>query len=226
MRICATTTSPSSPAGTPRSSSSWPRPVSSVVDEIDVRLPASLAASALLRLGADPEGFTRDLARPMPRPPSRAATFGTLFHAWVEAHFGQQPLLDPDDLPGRADLGIDDDADLDAVIEAFKAGPFADRIPHAVEAAFALVLDRQVVRGRIDAIYQEDDGTFLVVDWKTNRAATADPLQLAIYRLAWAELVGVPLDQVRAAFHYVRTGETVFPDDLPERAGLESLLAT
>ena len=97
-------------------------------------------------------------------------------------------------------------------------------MPHAVEASFALVLDGQVVRGRIDAVYQEADGGFLVVDWKTNKAATADPLQLAIYRLAWAELVGVPLERVRAAFHYVRTGATVEPDDLPDRQALEAML--
>jgi DNA helicase-2/ATP-dependent DNA helicase PcrA len=197
--------------------------------EIAVPLPGSLSATALLRLREDADGFARELARPMPRPPSRAARFGTLFHAWVEERFAQQPLLDPDDLPGRADAelnlpGIDDEAELDEVIAAFEHGPFADRVPYAVEASFALVLDGQVVRGRIDAIYEEDDGGFLVVDWKTNKAATADPLQLAIYRVAWAELVGAPLEQVRAAFHYVRSGETVAPEELPDRAGLEALL--
>jgi DNA helicase-2/ATP-dependent DNA helicase PcrA len=160
----------------------------------------------------------------MPRPPSRSARFGTLFHAWVEARFGQQPLLDPDDLPGRADLGIDDEADLDALIGRFEAGPFADRVPHAVEASFAVVLAGQVVRGRIDAVYADGDGGFLVVDWKTNQSEDADPLQLAIYRLAWAELTGVPPDKVRAVFHYVRSGTTVEPADLPDRAGLEELL--
>ena len=68
--------------------------------EIAVPLPASLSATAVLRLREDPDAFARELARPMPRPPSRAARFGTLFHAWVEDRFGQQPLLDPDDLPG------------------------------------------------------------------------------------------------------------------------------
>ena len=53
---------------------------------------------------------------------------------------------------------------------------------------------------------------------------TADPLQLAIYRVAWAELMGVPLEDVRAAFHYVRSGETVEPDDLVDRQGLEQIL--
>jgi DNA helicase-2/ATP-dependent DNA helicase PcrA len=164
----------------------------------------------------------------MPRPPSSAARFGTRFHAWVEARFGQQDLFDYDELPGRADAGIDDDTDLKELIATFEAGPFASRMPHQVEAPFALVLAGQVVRGRIDAVYAERDRDgeqrFLVVDWKTNRTASADPLQLALYRLAWAELAGVPLERVRAAFYYVRTGDVVEPTDLPGREELEQLL--
>ncbi len=196
--------------------------------DIAVPFPSSLSATALARLRDDPDAFARDLARPMPRPPSPAARFGTRFHAWVEARLGQQPLLDPDELPGRADPDIDDETDLKELIAAFESGGFADRRPFAVEAPFALVLDGQVVRGRIDAVYEEEvDGQpgYLVVDWKTNRQQTADPLQLAIYRLAWAELVGVPLERVRAAFYYVRTGEVVEPEDLAGRAELESLVS-
>jgi DNA helicase-2/ATP-dependent DNA helicase PcrA len=191
-------------------------------------MPSALSATALLRLQDDADAFARELARPMPRPPSRAARFGTLFHAWIEDRFKQQPLLDPDDLPGRADLDIADESDLDAVIAAFEAGPFAERVPHAVEAPFALVLGGQVVRGRIDAIYDDSadhgEGAFLLVDWKTNRQEDADPLQLALYRLAWAELRGVPLEKVRAVFHYVRTGKTVEPEELPDRQALEAML--
>jgi DNA helicase-2/ATP-dependent DNA helicase PcrA len=193
-----------------------------------VRRPDSLSATALSRLRDDPHGFARELARPMPRPPSSAARFGTRFHAWVEARFGQQDLFDPDELPGRADADLTDDADLAEVVAAFEAGPFADRPPYRVEAPFALVLAGQVVRGRIDAVYQETgpDGVvrWLLVDWKTGRAATADPLQLGIYRLAWAELHGVPLEHVRAAFVHVRTGEVVEPTDLPDRPALEALV--
>jgi DNA helicase-2/ATP-dependent DNA helicase PcrA len=176
------------------------------------------------RLRDDPETFARELARPMPRPPSSAARFGTRFHAWVEARFGQQDLFDYGDLPGRADAGIDDDSDLEELIATFEAGPFATRTPHQVEAPFALVLAGQVVRGRIDAVYV-DGNDHLVVDWKTNRQATADPLQLALYRLAWAELHGVPLERVRAAFYYVRTGTVVQPEDLPDRQALEAMLS-
>jgi len=199
-------------------------------DVIEVPLPASVSATSLARLRAEPEEFLRDLARPMPRPPSESARFGTRFHAWVESRFGQQGLLDPDDLPGRGDADIEDDGDLAAVIASFEGGPFADRIPYAVEAPFSLVLGGQVVRGRIDAVYAEPDpstgsgqvASWLVVDWKTGRHEDADPLQLAIYRVAWAELTGVPVEQVRAAFHYVRSGRTVEHEDL---GGREELLA-
>jgi DNA helicase II / ATP-dependent DNA helicase PcrA len=191
---------------------------------IEVPVPSSLSATSVLRLRADPEAFAAELARPMPRPPSRSARFGTLFHAWVEARFGQQPLLDPDDLPGRHDSEIDDDADFDAVVEAFERGPFADRVPLAVEAPFAVVLAGQVVRGRIDAVYGEPDGGYLLVDWKTSRHEDADPLQLALYRVAWAELRGVAPEQVRAVFHYVRSGHTVEPDELADRQALEAML--
>ncbi len=193
-------------------------------DRVEVPLPSSLSATAVARLRDDPAQFARDLARPMPRPPSPAARFGTRFHAWVEARFGQQSLLDPDDLPGRGDLGIDDEDDLRELIATFEAGPFAEREPVAVEPAFALVLAGQVVRGRIDAVYAEPDGGYLVVDWKTSRQQSADPLQLALYRLAWSELVRVPLEQVRAVFHYVRSGDTVEPAELGDRAELEELL--
>jgi DNA helicase-2/ATP-dependent DNA helicase PcrA len=195
--------------------------------DVTVPLPSSLSATSLQRLSDDPDAFARELVRPMPRPPSPAARFGTLFHAWVEARFGQQPLLDPDDLPGRGDSGIDDYAELRALIERFEAGPFADRVPLAVEAPFALVLGGQVVRGRIDAVYSEQvDGAeeFLLVDWKTNRSQDADPLQLGIYRVAWAELHGIPLERVRAGFYYVRTDDLVEPADLPDRNELELLV--
>ena len=193
----------------------------------DVPIPSSLSATSLARLRDEPDQLAHDLARPMPRPPITQARFGTRFHAWVEARLGQQQLLlDPDDLPGRYDSGIEDDDDLESLQTAFEESEFAERAPHAVEAPFALVLGGQVVRGRIDAVYAEPDGGFLVVDWKTNRHETADPLQLAVYRLAWAELTGTPLEQVRAAFHYVRSGRTIEPDDLPDRDGLEAIVGS
>jgi DNA helicase II / ATP-dependent DNA helicase PcrA len=193
-------------------------------DVVEVPLPSSLSATSLARLRDDPEALAADLARPMPRKPSPAARFGTRFHAWVEARFGQQQLVGLDEVPGRGDEGIEDERELEELIERFTAGPFGDRVPTAVEPPFALVLGGQVVRGRVDAVYQTATG-FLVVDWKTSRRQTADPLQLAIYRLAWAELAGVPEESVDAAFFYVRSGELIEHPDLPGREELEAIVA-
>ncbi|HSE09182.1 MAG TPA: ATP-dependent DNA helicase [Nocardioidaceae bacterium] len=191
---------------------------------VEVPLPSSLSATSLARLRDDPEALAADLARPMPRKPSPAARFGTRFHAWVESRFGQQQLVGLDEVPGRGDEGIEDERELKDLIDRFTAGPFGDRVPYSVEPPFALVLGRQVVRGRIDAVYETATG-FLVVDWKTNQHQTSDPLQLAIYRVAWAELMGVPVDEVEAAFYYVRTGRLDEHHDLPGRAELEAIIA-
>ncbi|MGW7280630.1 UvrD-helicase domain-containing protein [Streptomyces sp. NPDC054844] len=221
-----------------RTVASWDRDLDALTGELmraresvtEVRLPASLTASQLLSLAADPDGFARELARPMPRPPQPAARRGTRFHAWVEARFEPLtlPLLEPEELPG-GDAEIADEHDLEFLKDAFERTEYARRTPHRVEAPFQLSLAGRVVRGRIDAVYKEGDGetaTYEIVDWKTNRAGTADPLQLALYRLAWAEQQHVPLESVTAAFLYVRTGEVVRPDGLPDRAALEKLLLT
>ncbi|GAA3545161.1 hypothetical protein AFL01nite_15840 [Aeromicrobium flavum] len=196
--------------------------------EIAVELPSSLSATDVLALAQDEESFVASLARPMPRRPSAAARFGTRFHAWIEARYGQQTLLDPDELPGRGDAEVIDESDLDALKEAFESGPFAGREPVAIETPFTLRLGGQQVIGRIDAVFpvtlpDASDG-FEVVDWKTNRAPDADELQLALYRLAWAELQGVDPRRVVGTFHYVRLGESHTFDDLPDRAALEQRL--
>lgn len=219
-----------------RTVASWDRDLDALTGEllrtragiIEVPLPASLTASQLLRLAEDPDGFAQELARPMPRPPQPAARRGTRFHAWVEARFEALtlPMIDPEELPG-SDAEIEDERDLEALKEAFERTEYARRTPHRVEAPFQLTIAGRVVRGRIDAVFathDEDGTTYEIVDWKTHRDHTADPLQLAVYRLAWAEQRGVPLASVGAAFVYVRTGEVVRPEALPGRAELERLL--
>ena len=188
-----------------------------------VQLPDSLSASDLIRLADDPDRYLLDLARPMPRRPAPAAARGTRFHAWVESRYGQQPLLLPDDLPGAADDDIESDADLQALQEAFERSDYSKRTPIAIEAPFALVLAGRVVSGRIDAVF-DTNGRPEVIDWKTGRRGGLHLLQLAIYRLAWAEQHGLSVNDVDAAFLLVSSGEVDRPHSLPDRAGLERIL--
>ncbi|MGW4749987.1 UvrD-helicase domain-containing protein [Streptomyces sp. NPDC004290] len=222
-----------------RTVASWDRDLTALTAELrrarattrDVVLPAYLSASQVLRLAADPDGFAQELARPMPKAPQPAARRGTRFHAWVESRFEELPLpfLGPEELPGGEDFAgepeILDERDLDELKEAFARTPYAHRTPYRVEVPVHLSLAGRVVRGRIDAVYRDpDSGAYEIVDWKTSRERSADPLQLAIYRLAWAEQHGLAPEEVAAAFVYVRTGEVARPARLPGRAGLEAIL--
>ncbi|MFE5767708.1 UvrD-helicase domain-containing protein [Streptomyces sp. NPDC056485] len=220
-----------------RAIASWDRDLDALEGELrrtraavrDVELPPALSASQLLRLAADEQGFARDLARPMPKPPQPAARQGTRFHAWVESRFDELPLplldvLDPaTELPG-SDQDVVDEADLDSLKAAFERSEYADRTPYRMEAPVQLTLAGRVIRGRIDAVYRNEDGSYEIVDWKTGRTTEADPLQLAVYRLAWAEATGTPLDRVAAAFLHVRSGRVIRPRDLPGRDRLERIL--
>jgi DNA helicase-2/ATP-dependent DNA helicase PcrA len=202
-----------------------------------VWLPPRLSVSALVTMARDPAELARQIRRPMPRPPAPQARRGTAFHRWLEERFSQQRLIDPGDLLGAADDPAagdpaDGDAnDLAALRELFESGEWGNRWPVEVEVPFETLIAGRPVRGRIDAVFGDaPDGGFDVVDWKTGqppRSAAehqAVAVQLAAYRLAWAQLAGVPADQVRAAFYYVRRGLTLRPADLLDEAGLAALI--
>ena len=183
----------------------------------DVR-PDYLSVTGLARLGRDPDGFLADTRRPMPRPVSEAQRWGIGFHSWLEDRFrGAAPLLadEPDlELAG---------SDFEKLRAGFEAGPYAQLVPLAVEFPFTLVLGGRLVRGRIDAVFPGPDGRPQVVDWKTGDARRADPVQLACYRLAWAELNGLAPDEVDAVFYDLASGAVLRPERLPDRDGLEAI---
>ncbi|WP_139279979.1 ATP-dependent helicase [Rhodococcoides yunnanense] len=200
---------------------------------IDVPLPAHLSVSQLVDLAADPDALASRLRRPLPFPPNPLARRGTAFHAWIERRFGATRLLDLDELPGSADTDAAADVDLETLQHAFLESDWSLRSPIEVEVPFETSVAGTVLRGRIDAVFADPDGGWTVVDWKTGKQPTASEeksvvMQLAAYRIAWAELMSassadpVPLDKVRAAFHYVRSGRTVAPDALP---GVDALAA-
>jgi DNA helicase-2/ATP-dependent DNA helicase PcrA len=202
-------------------------------DTIDVVLPRQLSVSQLVELERDSQELARRLRRPIPMPPAPWARRGTAFHAWLEQRWKLQTLLDVDELPGSADAEADD-SDFLALREAFERSAWAARTPAAVEVPFEMALDGNIVRGRMDAVFGNSVDGWEVVDWKTGRpptgtAAAAAAIQLAAYRLAWARLNDIGDDRlhtVRAAFHYVRSGETVAPADLLDFDGLRALLGS
>ncbi|WP_433576389.1 UvrD-helicase domain-containing protein [Nocardia brasiliensis] len=207
----------------------------------EVELPGQIAATALVELRADPRKLAARLRRPLPFPPSPLARRGTAFHAWVQRWFGADRLLGLDELPGASDGGPADDVDkeLTAMQDAFLNSSWANRSPLEVEIAFETSIAGTVIRGRMDAVFAEPGGGWIVVDWKTGAEPTpaeepAVAMQLAVYRLAWARLMaareGRPeqemLGRIGAAFHYVRTGRTIAPATLAGPAELAELIRT
>lgn len=195
----------------------------------DIHLPGHISASTLVDLGEDPAGVVGRLRRPVPREPGMSARKGTAFHAWVEGYFGAAGMLDLGEAPGSDDH-IDAAYDLDSMVATFKASEWADRSPAFVEVPVETRVGEVVVRGRIDAVFQDADGRWDLVDWKTGRRPSAVQLraksvQLAAYRLAWARLKGVAVEDVRAAFFYVADNQVVRPHDLGSAAELEQIVA-
>jgi DNA helicase-2/ATP-dependent DNA helicase PcrA len=193
-------------------------------------LPAQLSVSTLVELGRDPDAVARRLRRRLPTRPDPHALLGTAFHDWVQRFFHAERLFDLDDLPGAVDRDAGDVEELAELQAAFAVSAWAARTPIDVEVPFDMVIAGRVVRGRIDAVFADADGGTTVVDWKTGdppdrpEAKQNAAIQLAVYRLAWAQLHDCPLDKVRAAFHYVRAGRTVTPDVLPGADDLVALL--
>ncbi|MFI6500709.1 UvrD-helicase domain-containing protein [Nonomuraea typhae] len=194
-----------------------------------VELPARLTVSSLVTLAADAKELARRIRRPVPAKPAPLARRGTSFHRWLETRWDQQRLIDDFELPGLEIVEEEADVRLAELQERFEESEWAGRKPLDLEVPFETMIADRVVRGRMDAVFELPDGRYEVVDWKTGarpkgKAAKAAAVQLAAYRLAWSHLAGVPVGQVGAAFHYVRSNETVRPVNLLDETGLIALI--
>ncbi len=196
--------------------------------EWPVRIPASQFDRWLL----EPEQMLQSRVQPRPATIGVAQQRGTVFHEWVEGFFAQSAsdgLLAADVDPDSPD-SPDFDVDMEQWRAAFEASDFARLTPVALEREIHLPLGGHLIICKIDAVF-EREGRILIVDWKTGREPRdADEerrkaLQLALYRLAWAEWTGSDHREVDAAFWFSATNHTLQPDSLPDRAELETLLA-
>ena len=215
----------------------WGRDVAALLSErrslrsrsIEVSLPPTMSATALVELAADPGSLARRIRRPVPHAPTPESRRGTAFHSWLERFFTGAALMEISDLPGAGHGGAEPDPDVERLKVAFQASGWARRVPFEVELPFSMTIAGQPVRGRVDAVFRDDDGGCTVVDWKTGRPPAASArfavtVQLAVYRLAVAEILSIPLSMVRAAFVYIGSGMTLAPADLLDSAGLADLI--
>ncbi|MFJ3036287.1 ATP-dependent DNA helicase [Curtobacterium pusillum] len=206
-----------------------------------VVVPHRVPASGFKDYLSAPDTVAERLRRPMPERPYRATRLGTLFHQWVEQRarsggsletldaWDGELDLDPEDVVDAAAEPIvtDDDARRLADFQTtFARSRWAGLTPIEVEREIHIPFLGHSVVCKLDAVY-EIDGRAEVVDWKTGKAPTGSDdlakrqLQLALYRVAYAEFTGRPLDEVDAVFYFVADDLEVRPTELLDRAGLE-----
>lgn len=236
---------PASRAGHSELTKQWETDVNALLEEhahrgkthLEVPVLRELTATQLVALKENPEAFARRSMRPVPFKPNSYAKRGTAFHEWLERRFGGSALLESDQLPGIEEEALTD-ATVEQLKEQFLASEWADRTPERVEQPFEITIGEHVVRGRMDALFHEGDDPrsgWMVVDWKTGQPPTGEQLrsvsiQLAVYRLAWAQLLSAELGEevdpaeIRAAFYYVAAGFVLEPGKLPDASELASLL--
>ena len=163
--------------------------------------------------------------RPVPQQPYVASRMGNLFHTWVEKRFAPSGLLFDDEFDELEDA--DDFVAIETLQHNFENSRFAEMTPLSVEQEIQLTIGSNTFVCKMDAIYSDGDGV-QIVDWKTNKPPTETrdlyrrSLQLALYRLAYSEYTGLPIEKVKASFFFVGVSEELTPKQL---LGREEILA-
>lgn len=211
----------------------------------DVPMPEHISTSRFVELASDPESVARQIRRPMPQRPTAAAREGTLVHEWIEHYYTQNrpgltPSFDIEETEILVDAEWDQATGLAELRQKFEASHWSEKTPMMIEAAVETSVAGLTLRGRIDAVFRsggdpkiefDPDATWELVDWKTGRVPTdaempRRSLQLAIYRLAWSRLHGIPLENITGKFVYLAHGVEKTPQDFATADDLEAILAS
>lgn len=198
-------------------------------------LPQRIPASRFKDYIADPEAVALSLRRPMPDKPYRATRLGTQFHEWVESRFGSTSSSETLDALAIEIDGVDTDgvADAEKLAElqaTFERSAWATRKPVDVEIEIHVPFDDRVVICKIDAVYADGD-RYEIVDWKTGRAPRdaadleAKQLQLALYRLAYAQWKNIAPEKIDAAFYFVADDTVIRPEHIFSESELRAAWA-
>jgi DNA helicase-2/ATP-dependent DNA helicase PcrA len=156
--------------------------------------PEMLSATSYVRLEKG-ELTAWDLVRPLPQRPTAARRIGTEVHRLIEERSrGMSPFPDEAELDEPSQITVPSrmSESLARWQERYGERTIA-RLPSGepmIEVPFTLKKDGMLIRGRIDAVYETDDGGLEIVDFKTGRRfeRSAEADQLEIYAEAMKAL--------------------------------------
>ena len=152
-------------------------------------LPDIISATALVRLEKG-ELTAWDLVRPLPQRPTSARRLGTEVHRLIEERTRAMSLY-PEETELDDPNEVAEPSTIARLLARWEKDGYAQRtiarLPSGepmVELPFTLRKNGRIVRGRIDAVYQTDDGGLEIVDFKTGRrfeTALNETDQLSLY---------------------------------------------
>jgi ATP-dependent helicase/nuclease subunit A len=149
------------------------------------------------------------------------ADFGTIAHAYMESTVngteGNEPFSHRDisGLDGSdKDLSIIKAA-CEKMRSAFKESRTGKEALSSgwkkAEYPFRSRIGNKIIKGTMDLVYEKEDGTFVIIDFKTNTTVHPEIYydQLACYRQALCQMMGVEAEKVKCALYYLRFGREV-----------------
>ena len=151
--------------------------------------PPATSVTGLVTLARCPLRFRWGVLERLPIRPSTARRRGVDFHRNVELHnLGKVPLTDLD--PELYDLTPQGEAPAGDPFSVFLGSRLAHQKPRFAEIPVDLRIGDVHVRGRIDAVYEPEPGTWEIVDYKSGRLSDDGALDVQLQAYAIAAVDG------------------------------------
>jgi ATP-dependent DNA helicase UvrD/PcrA len=171
--------------------------------------PTTVSVTGLVTYAGCPKQYFWSEVDRLPRRRNPAAVAGTEVHRRIELH--QKGAIPFEEL-SREIYDVPDGDFRPGAFRTFESSRFATTPAARVEAPFTLAVgDNLKIRGRIDAIYDED-GHWEIVDFKSGRPGSnpARTVQLEAYAVACSDIdFGLsPMKSVSVTFAYLGDGLT------------------
>lgn len=148
--------------------------------------------------------------------------FGTIAHLYMECAINRQEVV----ISNRDIVGLGETESGTKKLEVIKdacermknafmqtetgKAAFASEW-HKAEYEFRLKLSGKILKGSIDLLFKNSDGTYTVLDYKTNQSIHPEyyHAQLAAYAEAVHQMTGCKKEDIRCILHYLRFGQDV-----------------
>lgn len=197
-----------------------------------VRLPVRIPASSFKDFIGDFDATVERIRRPMPQAPYKQTRSGTLFHGWVERHFGSLQFVDYQQSEDSGLEAVDSLAfeNIEQLQKNFNDSRFATLQPLDIEREIQFTIGENTFICKLDAVFETEDGV-LIVDWKTGKSPKNEEdaklriLQLALYRFAYSQFTGIPIESIQVSFFFVSENLEVVPQNIPDEQELMELWA-